>query len=297
MTREEYWATFSIYDHRTPRYRQSLVLFDKAVIPVPLASTRKISEAEIDQLSADVDYLCDNGAAVRFDWDATEFDQWRESKAGEAAAQLLDKDRELATRLQLQEAAEEQLKPAQREDGGKKVTAIPVYGTLEEYRSTWENFAKNEVVEIVLDKMPLPREDTPLEDIIRLRESKAFQESMRALRRWQNIIIRDLLATGDRSEVWKATVQTAIDDLERQVTKYRKAMDDARFNKVEVGVVSILALGAALAAGGGPVIATLSALAPPAFKIKELIRPWWRQVNDEEFAAAGVVCQAEEVMK
>ena len=34
-TEREYWAIFSIYDYRTPRFRQALMLFDKVVISVP----------------------------------------------------------------------------------------------------------------------------------------------------------------------------------------------------------------------------------------------------------------------
>jgi hypothetical protein len=110
---EEYWGTFSIYDHRTPLYRQSLVLFDKVVVPVPVrpikGSAGEITAEEIKRLSADVDFLSSKGAAVRVDWDPKEFNAWRDNQAGEAIAQLLDKDKLLATRFQLQEAVEKGL--------------------------------------------------------------------------------------------------------------------------------------------------------------------------------------------
>ena len=62
---EEYWATFSIFDHRELVYRNALALFDKVVMPVPTAPISSLKQEEIDALSADADYLQEKNAAVR----------------------------------------------------------------------------------------------------------------------------------------------------------------------------------------------------------------------------------------
>ena len=59
----EYWATFSIYDHRSPNYRRALVVFDKIVIPIATRPFGKLSGKELDQLSAEVDFLVSYGVA------------------------------------------------------------------------------------------------------------------------------------------------------------------------------------------------------------------------------------------
>jgi hypothetical protein len=63
----EYWATFSIYDHRSQLYRQALTLFDRAVVPVPTRPFGTPTDDEIEQLAGEVDFLAARGAAVRVD--------------------------------------------------------------------------------------------------------------------------------------------------------------------------------------------------------------------------------------
>src|SRR5260370_42587898 len=96
---DEYWATFSIYDHRRGAlYRNSLILFDRVVIPVPTTPVGDLTQEEIEALDADVVFLEREGAAVRFDWDPAEFQEWqtktieRGACDGEALAKTLVKD-------------------------------------------------------------------------------------------------------------------------------------------------------------------------------------------------------------
>ena len=49
----EYWATFSIFDHRGPLYRKALVFFDRVVMPVPTVPLKDIEEQEIEALDVD----------------------------------------------------------------------------------------------------------------------------------------------------------------------------------------------------------------------------------------------------
>src|SRR5436309_3143644 len=74
---EEYWATCSIVDHRTLGFRQGLLLFDRLVVPVPSKPRFYFTQEELDRVSADVDYLCANEAAIRFDWEAHVIGEFR----------------------------------------------------------------------------------------------------------------------------------------------------------------------------------------------------------------------------
>jgi len=293
---DEYWATFSIYDHRrSSLYRKSLILFDRVVIPVPTAEVGSLKSGEISRLEADVDYLESQDAAVRFDWDPAEFKEWQKQTTeqaavdGEALARLLVKDPPFATRLQLsrkyQLAVPKLLPP-----GVDSVIAVPVYGTLKRYeegvRSLWT--AERATLEMVIKQLPMPDRRASLREIVRLRGKAQFRESLYSLRKWQTDTVRDLLQTHNTGRVIRAAAR----DLERYTRQYREAMHEARFKKVETGVISMLALGATLAAGVGPAITTLAALAPPLLSIRSLVRPCWKEVAEKECAPAGVIYAA-----
>lgn len=287
----EYWATFSIYDYQTPRYRRSLVLFDKVVIPVPTAPIRTITDREIERLAADVAYLEKEGVAVGLAWNRDEFQSWREARAGEAIAELLDKDRQLATRLQVQEAVEKGQK-GKLSALGKTVRAIPVYADWQEFDTLWTDSAPMRVFDIVAQQLPLPSDDAALEEIVRLCTGKAFKESMRALRHWQDEVFLDLLKAQDNKEIREATLRNAVNDLERWMKQYKQALDDAKFKKVKTAVVSMLGVAAALLTGAGPLIATLAALAPPLFDFRDVLRPAWQSATNLECAPVGVVYES-----
>jgi hypothetical protein len=65
--KDEYWATFSIYDHRTSLYRQALVLFDRIVVPIPTRTVGSLTAQEIDRVEAEVRFLQERGAAKKVD--------------------------------------------------------------------------------------------------------------------------------------------------------------------------------------------------------------------------------------
>jgi hypothetical protein len=267
------------------------VLFDQVVIPVPTAPIRTVTEREIERLSADVAYLEKEGVAVGLAWSRDEFESWREARAGEAIAELIDKDRQLATRLQLQEAVEKGHK-GKLSALGRPVRAIPVYADWQEFDTLWKGSAPMRVFDIVAQQLPLPSDDASLEEIVRLRAGKGFQESMRALRHWQDEVFLDLLKAQDNREVREATLQNAVNDLEKWMKQYKQALDDANFKKVKTAVVSVLGVAAALLTGAGPLIVTLAALAPPLFDFRDVLRPAWQSATNLECAPVGVVYES-----
>jgi hypothetical protein len=283
---DEYWATFSIYDHRTPAFRRALLLFDRVVIPVPTTPYKSLTSEELLQLSADTDWLAAQGAAVRFDWSPQQFAEWTQSVAGQGLASVLGQDRQLDTRLQGVEWALKQgytslqLAPSDVPN----VTAVPVYGPAEPVD---EGFPERATFEVVFEKLPVPEHDAPLEDICRLRESPAFAGSLRKLRLWQEEVMLDLLDAADNEQKRKIVLRRASRQLDDWAEGYRNAMGEARFNKVESGLSVLAALGKLLSPIDAP--GTLLEMPEKLVKARTVRRPCWKEVNEMPCAPAGVI--------
>jgi len=294
--RDEYWATFSIYDHRTSLFRQALILFDRIVVPIPTRAFGGVSREEIDRLDAEVQFLETEGAAKKVAWDPDEFADWRR-EAGkpapgqqEAVARKLVKDPPYLTRLQLKEQTEAAVARALPE-GAISVTAIPVYGTRESYEdSTAElkgHMEERVTLEVLMNQIPTPAESVSFEDILRLRNKPTFQASLTALRNWQRATVRELLEEGD-----DASIKRAGRDFNGMISKYAEALNDARYEKVTTAVGSMLAIGTVLGATAGPLVGAISALASPLFSIRKLMKPCWKDLEERQCFPAGVVYEA-----
>jgi hypothetical protein len=292
----EYWGTFSIYDYQTPRYKQSLVLFDKVVIPLPTEPIGNVTAQEIERLSAEVDYLEKEGAAVGVKWDRDAFELWQEAHAAEAIAQLINNDRQLATRMQVQESVEKGLE-GKFSVPGIEPKAVPIYADWSQFDSAWQGWQPARAFDIVARELALPDNDVPLEAIVALRGRKSFSESMKALRYWQDRVILDLLKSGENKPIQEATVRNAVNDLEKWMRQYQSALEDAHFKKVSTAVVSVLAMSAALATGAAPLIVTLAAVAPQLVNFRDVMRPSWQSQTNLECAPVGVIYEAANVLR
>jgi hypothetical protein len=289
---DEHWATFSIYDHRTPLYRQALLLFDRVVVPVPAAPFADLTEAELDALNADVEYLRSNNAAVPFEWDPASFQTWQASVASEALASTLNRDPLYATRLQLAEQALP-LKPK----GVDSVVAVPVYRGEMAFGDSSEQLRKDGLqdavlLEVVLPRLPVPVSDVSLQSIIDLRDKDSFREATFNLRKWQAKVLPDLLKDPDNRD---KHLRAAATDFDRWIKQYAEAVSDANFAKVKTAVVSILAVGAVLSPMTKPLIAALSAVASPLFSLRELRKPSWKVVAEKQCAPAAIVYESSAV--
>ncbi len=323
--KDEFWGTFSIYDHRTPLFRQSLVFFDKIVVPVPEKPVGKLEAAEIDQLSKDVDFLEKRGAAKKFVWNPDDFTEWKAEAekadgAGQgkaAVARRLVNDPPYLTRLMLSERTNQSIAKLLPGDV-ISVTAVPVYGTRDKYERSAEDLkadvAERLTVEVLLPEMPVPGSDATFDEILILRDKQAFQASLRALREWQNKTLGEIVAQSkDRGVVDESSLRRAKDDFERMIERYNEGFNDARFKKIQTTVTSALAFGGGMfalgapmgavlggpvtAAIGGAVMAALGALVSPLFSIRELMKPCWRDLEDKAFFPAGVVYEAKAISK
>lgn len=284
---DEFWGTFSIYDHRQPLYRQSLVLFDRVVIPIPSKPVGNQTQDELDALKADVDYLENQDAARSFPWDSDEFHEWQKTIKGEVLSGALTRDPLFATRFLISEELRK-LTQAMLPRGVDSVTAMPVYGTREKYESATKDLEAQGLekltLEVVLKELPVPADNVSLADIIEFRKREDYQESQYALRKWQREQVPKLLKANNDKELRQARK-----DFERLVKRYNAAMNEAKYQKVTTGVCSILAIGATLAVGAAPLVVALSAVAPSLFSFKSLMTPCWKQVAEKDCAPAGLV--------
>jgi len=291
---EEYWATFSIFDHRELIYRNALALFDKVVMPVPTAPIGGLKQEEIDALSADADYLQEKQAAVRYDWDLDEFNAWRDEKTGVASvdgaalARVLVKDPPWATRLQLSEKARSL---ADTLHGGKPVIAVPVYGSSERYDASTDNLwtAEKATLEIILKQFPVPARESSLESIITLRQEEQFQKSLSGLRKWQAEVVNQCILREIDKVIPKAEAE-----LKQWLQDYEEAMAKAKVKKTVTTTVSLVAIGAAVAAGGAPIMMGAK-LASPLWALKQASKPCWAELADKPYAPAGVIYAASQL--
>jgi hypothetical protein len=298
--KDEYWATFSIYDHRTSLYRQALVLFDRIVVPIPTRTVGSLTAQEIAGMEADVKFLEDRGAAKRVDWDPDEFAQWRQqaeaAEAGqqEALARRLVNDPPLLTRLQLKEKTDKQVSALLPPDV-ISVTAVPVYSTPQAYDVSSADLgrhwlAEKVTLEVVLKQIPVPAESASFDDILLLRDTASFQASLAALRQWQRKTVDELLQEND-----EASARRAARDFSEMIRKYAESLAEAHYKQVTTTITSMLALGAAFSAVAGPLVGTLAAVASPVFSIRKLLRPCWKDLEEKQCFPAGVVYSAQQL--
>jgi hypothetical protein len=289
---DEYWGTFSIYDHRRPIYRQALVLFDRIVVPVPIRPVGNLTEAEIEQVAQEAQWLKKEGAAEVVDWDPDEFKDWRDKKQGhgEAIARCLVKDPPYATRLMLQEETHKRVASVLPE-GVLSVTPVPVYGSKETYRKLTdglEHIEEKLVLDVLLPEIPVPAPDSDLGVIMTLRQDQGFQAALQALRRWQRETVRDILEQKDI-----ASMKRAAADFKDMVKNYREALAAAKYKKITTTITSLLAVGALLSAPVPTLVAAMAGVAPALFSVREVMRPCWKDLKDKDCFPAGVVIHAE----
>ena len=90
--------------------------------------------------------------------------------------------------------------------------------------------------------------------------------------------------------------QAAGKDLDKLISRYEEELEGSKVRKRRACIVWILALGAtASGATTGPagLLAILAAVAPTIFAFTDSIKPFWKEIRDKEFAAAGVIYESE----
>jgi len=263
----ETWATFSIIDHRKPIYRQALALFDRIVVPVPSKPIGDQTQAELDQLSAEVEYLAKHKAAEVFEWESESFQDWRRPFLAEAAAAKINRDVYHDTRLMVAEKLER--------DG---IQAIPVYRGPEQFRQAKANLMQVEEALMleILQQLPVPDDNTPLENLVLLREKPAFRQALDDLLEWKRQRIPMIVLEPNRKEA----VAAAMRDFDKLTKAYTKAMEAEGFKKAKT-VASIFFS----AITGG----LLGAIKEGLVAFSETREPCWKKVSEMKCAPGGVI--------
>ena len=288
----EHWGTFSIYDHREPIFLNSLVLFDRVVIPIPEYQIGDLTYQEIDRLHADATYLEQNGAAVICPLKQGEFQEYQNAIIKEGLT-VQKRDLLYDTRLMLKTRAED-LKPK----SVYEINAVPVYGVREQFLDAYSKIAPITSDSLLLEisqELTVPNENTPLESIIKLREKDSFKSARKALREWQVKKIPDLLTENSEKHILLAK-----EEFKEMLRRYEEEINKSTFDKSKVVVNSVLAIGAAFSAAMGQIptaIAFISGLAPNLFSLKESFAPTWKDLRDKNFEAAGVIYEANRIFK
>jgi hypothetical protein len=269
------WATFSIIDHRRPIYRQALALFDRIVVPVPPEPIGDQTLPELRQLQAEVSYLAEHDAAALYEWSSTTFEQWRRPLLAEMIAAGLSRDPLADTRLMLAQALD-----------SPDVQAVPVYGGQDHYaqsRLTLPQVEEGLTLEIV-QRLPVPEYDTPLENLIALRRSFAFRTALDYLLEWKRQRVPEIFLQPDHPKA----IAAALRDFDRLTKAYAQAMESEGFKKAgSVGSIFF-----ALFTGE-----ILGAIKEGLVAFRELREPCWKKLSEMKCAPGGVVYHFEQALR
>jgi hypothetical protein len=263
----ETWATFSIIDHRKPIYRQALALFDRIVVPVPPMPIGDQTQQELDQLSAEVEYLKQAGAAAIYEWNSSHFEEWRRPYLAEAVAAGVNRDPFRDTRLMLS-----------NELTTSGVQAVPIYDGQRAFADSQKILPQVEealTIEIT-QRLPVPAFDTPLDNLVRLRENPAFRRALDDLLEWK----RDRAPAIALSEDRQSAVEAAMRDFDKLTKAYSEAMDSEGHKKIG----SVASIFFAVATGE-----PLGAIKEALVSFRELREPSWKKISAMKCAPGGVV--------
>ena len=283
----EYWATFSIFDHRTPNYKRALIIFDRIVIPVASRPFRELTGDELEQLSAEADFLVREGRAIRFDWDPERFGEWKQDVAGKAVSAHLGRHAEDDTRYQLQYEVEEGIVGLEIPQD-LEVVAVPVCSSNKEFEHLAE---ERDTLEVILASLPVPNRDAPLENICRLRDREEFATSLTKMRIWQDELVLALIRARSERER-QVLLRQAKSQLQDWISTYHRLVRDAGLANQSATLSAITSLGRTLA-GDATAIPKLAETLGDTVKIHTGRRPSWKVVADLECAPAGVIYTAE----
>jgi len=268
------WATFSIIDHRQPIYRQALALFDRIVVPLPSKPIGDQTQEELDQLRAEIDYLKCKKAAEPYEWRNAEFEEWRKPFLAKALAAGLNLDAYDETRLMLS-----------NQSYSPDVQAIPVYGRQQEFVDSHNalGYADEALTVEIMQRLPVPEHDTPLENLVKLRETPAFRRALDDLLEWKRDKAPAIVLAEDRNRAMAAAMR----DFDRLTKAYADEMESQGYKKA----ASVGSIFFALITGE-----PLGAIKEALVSYRELREPCWKNVSEMKCAPGGVVYHFQEAI-
>ena len=283
------------------------MLFDRVVVPVPETEFGKLAGEELAQLDAEVAWLEKRGMGRRFPWDPERFEEWRGRFVAAAAARELEeepenrrtRDAELDTRYELVQAVKDGVLTIPESPRVKPV-AVPVFGQSEElgdlpFERVGGPREEQAAFELVLDEMPLPAQDAPLEHIARLREKRVFRSAMTKMRAWQTDVALQLMEAQENPAKRELILDRARLQLVDWIASFRTAMEEAELAKARGIVKTVASIGQALVSPMEDLVGLAGDVADNV-SMRTTEELCWKSVYREEFALAGVVCLSERAL-
>lgn len=173
----------------------------------------------------------------------------------------------------------------------KDVQAVPVYGGQQQFaesQPTSEQAQQTALVEQaltveVMQRLPVPDYDTPLESLIRLRQNPAFRSALDDLLEWKRGEVPAIVLAPDRARAITIAMRT----FDRLTKKYAEAMESEGFNKLgSVGSVFFALF------TGEPFAAIKETLV----SFHEVREPCWKKMSELKCAPGGVVYHFREAL-
>jgi hypothetical protein len=250
--------------------RSTIYLQSTIVVPLPPKPIGDQTQEELDQLEAEVDYLKEAQAAEPYEWKSAAFEDWRKPFLAESLAAGLNRDAFVDTRLMLSE-----------QFYSPDVQAIPVYGGPQQFADSCKALAQVEealTIEI-MQRLPVPDYDTPLENLVKLRGTRAFRRALNDLLEWKRDKAPAIVLAKDR----KTAMAAAMRDFDKLTKAYAEAMESEGYKKAgSVGSIFFSLITAE----------PLGAIKEALVSFRELREPCWKKVSEMKCAPGGVVYHA-----
>ena len=154
-----------------------------------------------------------------------------------------------------------------------------------------EDASRQATVELILGQLPVPGPDTPLEDIVRLRDQQFIQHQVGKLREWQLALLDDLADVGADPKRWKRRLNRAEVELRTAVADYRRAMSNVIDTQRSARYTTLFAVLRSPDTALGRVFSEHR----DDFALLGQHERSWKALYDKSFAYAGVICSADEL--
>ena len=135
----------------------------------------------------------------------------------------------------------------------------------------------------IAQRLPVPDYDTPLENLVRLRQNPAFRRALEDLLEWKRDKAPAIVLAEDR----KTAIEAAMRDFDRLTKTYASAMESEGHKKA--GLVGSIFF--ALITGD-----PLGAIKEALVSFREVREPCWKKVAEMKCAPAGVIYHFKEAI-
>ena len=135
----------------------------------------------------------------------------------------------------------------------------------------------------VMQRLPVPEYDTPLENLVKLRENPAFRQALNDLLEWKRDKAPAIVLAEDR----KTAMAAAMRDFDRLTRAYAEAIESEGYKKAgSVGSIFFALI------TGEPI----GAIKETFVSFKEVREPCWKKVSELKCAPGGVVYHFQEAI-